>query len=346
MWKPRKTKIALNSPEYFFTAAQQHEKLQQKLHMQALQQQHSRRESVSTNASHSTLAEEIEIPKHHVVEEIDMDLKTPTAGRMSMKGEADGEENTSTKSHDADEFNLATKQSLPPAGPMERLLHSLLRKVTDVERGAPTVMAEEYEKLNQRLQALEKEKMAFIEAHAALLTIRNDDLCNLIKVRGLLAEERREHAAIRKLRDEDLENVLVLREKLAHATWSKPQQHPAPQQQRRSSGSRSPTPRQSRSVGDDLWQQARTAAMEQRVLELERANSELRAQKEPVGAGDVLRRVESMFDDSLKHREKMASRVQQLRSEKEALQREVSVLEDRNTELEALVERLQRDTSL
>lgn len=249
----------------------------------------------------------------------EMDLKTPTV-RAGMVVES------------MDPDDEPEKKDWEPAGPMQHLLQSLLRKVTDVERGRPTVMAEDYEKLQKRASALESD-------YTALLAIRNEDLVNLIKVRDVLADERREHAAIRKLRDEDLHNVLVLREKLAEATWSRPQQG-------RPSVMTSLTPitRMSRSDGDDLWQQARTAAMEQRILELEKANKVLRAESLTGGSGtgDVLSRMEMMFEDALKQREKIATRLQQLRSEKEVLQKEVALLEDRNGELEALVERLQR----
>ncbi|KIX06351.1 uncharacterized protein Z518_04327 [Rhinocladiella mackenziei CBS 650.93] len=305
MWQPKKVVVKESDPPSELRQSQ-------------------RRMSVSTENSNSTLA--LDSPEEEV------DLKTPTVPKNMV------ESTTSTVIDDVHEPLL--KPEL--AGPMEKLLYSLLRQVATVERGHPTIMAEDYDKLQQRVTELEAEKTSVVENYHALLAIRNEDLLNLIKVRDMLAEERREHTAIRKLRDEDLENVLVLREKLAQATWTKP----------RGSSTTRLSYRQSRTEGDDLWQQAKTAAMEQRILELENANKELRARAQaPAQAsgltggptGDIIHRVETMFEEGLKYREKMAIKIQQLRSEKEALQKDVAALEDRNTELEALTERLQRN---
>ncbi|KAJ9604238.1 hypothetical protein H2200_011072 [Cladophialophora chaetospira] len=328
LWHPKKRTLTLNSREHFLVAAKQHDELHHSLELQR-----SRSESVNSDDTHATLAEE----EGHDAPE--MDLKTPTVPRHTV-------------AH-------ATELGLQAAGPMSQLLQSLLLRVADVERAQPTVMAEDYATMQSRLAELERENNATLQSHKDLLAIRNEDLVNLIRVRGLLADERREHAAMRKLRDEDLENVLILRGKLAKATWSgKMQIATSPTMKRQSylgGGPTTPTlpPRMSRTSSDDLWQQAKKAALEQRVLELEKANAELKATQSSVStatpiatAGDlVLSRVESMFEDSLKQREKMATKVQQLRSEKEGLQKEVASLEDRNSELEALVERLKRGTS-
>lgn len=90
--------------------------------------------------------------------------------------------------------------------------------------------------------------------------------------------------------------------------------------------------------------------MEHRILELEAANKELseHATKGSV-SGDVstmMTRMETIFDESMKHREKMATKMQQLRSEKEALQKEVGLLEDRNAELESVIGRMQRNLGI
>ena len=53
-----------------------------------------------------------------------------------------------------------------------------------------------------------------------------------------------------------------------------------------------------------------------------------------------------MVEDGLRHRERMATKVQQLRSEKESLQKELASLEDRDGELEALMERSKRGASI
>ncbi|KIW33206.1 uncharacterized protein PV07_00075 [Cladophialophora immunda] len=340
LWQPKKRTLHLNSREHFLVAAKQHREVHQSLEMQR-----SRSESVATDDSHATLAEDAS-----TIDQADMDLKTPTV--------------TGLRVSDEPEEQLVGNPALPfeSTGPMSDLLHSILLRVADVERSHPTIMSKDYDQLQSRITELERENQAILRNHADLLSLRNEDLSNLIKVRDLLAEERRGHAAMRKLRDEDLENVLMLRGKLAKATWSGRLQSSQPQDRRSVLGGGATTPlpqRLSRSDSDDLWQQARTAAMEQRVLELEKANTELRTQSMTApntgaislasGAtgGDVLlNRVETMFEDSLRHREKMATKVQQLRSEKEALQKEVATLEDRNAELEALVERLKRGVNL
>ena len=299
LWHPKKNLVAIIDSE---------------LSMEQMQLE--RRDSISTENSNSTLALDL----HNE----ELDLKTPTIRQKVLE--------STTPNFSDDTSDLPAINEM--AGPMEHLLQSLLRQVVVAERSRPTIMADNYARLQRRLDALEAEKRGWIDRHEALLILRDDDLTSLVQVRGLLANERREHAAIRKLRDDDLDNVFVLREKLAQATWSKLQR---------------PTPavasvRQSRTEGDDLWQVAKTAAMEQRILELEKANKELRAQMTESGTGGIISRVENMFEDSLKHREKMATKVHQLRSEKEGLQKEVATLEDRNTELEAVIERLQRNT--
>lgn len=279
-----------------------------------------RRYSASTQNSSSTLA----LDPAEVVQQ-ELDLKTPTVGtRLDHPAPPEGVHN------DANHTS---------AGPMEQLLRSLFRKVTDAERRQPTIMAEDYARLRQRVDELEAENHTWAERYQTYFAVRDEDLTNLLKVRDLLAQERREHAAMRQLRDEDLENVLMLREKLAKATWSRPSLA-------RSASTSSA--RQSRTEGDDLWRAAKTAAMEHRILELEAANEVLRAQiatssnAKPAESTLVVARMETMFEDSLKYREKMATRVQQLRSEKDALQKEVAALEDRNLQLEAKLESSQR----
>ncbi len=332
LWNTKKRTIALNSREHFQVAAKQHHELHQTLELER-----TRSESVASDDTHATLAGEDD------GYEAEMDLKTPTAARHRFPKEAE--------------------LDLHSVGPMSQLLHSLLLRVADVERAQPTVMADDYAAQQIRLTDLEREYQSILKAHNDLLTLRNDDLMNLIKVRDLLAEERHEHAAMRKLRDDDLENVLILRDKLAKATWSTTMQvATSPARDRRSCmGPMTPRPmtptkpqRSSRPSSDDLWQQAKTAAMEQRVSELEKANAELRAAQvasSAAGAGaatgdTLLTRVENIFEDSLKQRERMATKVQQLRSEKDVLQKEVVKLEDRNNDLEVVVERLKRGASI
>jgi hypothetical protein len=336
MWDLKKKKsLTLNSKEHFLVAAKSHRDLHQTLEMQRRLS-----ESVASEDSHATLADEQSDGDD--AHDMDMDLKTPTVPRMSA--------------------SIDSPIDFQAAGPMSKLLHSLLQRVANVERAQPTIMAEDHTSLQDRIVELERENSSMLRSYNDLLALRNDDLMNLIKIRGLLADERHEHAAMRRLRDEDLENVLILREKLAKDTWSGKLQNStpsaSPQMERRNTVNN----RNSRPVSDDLWQQAKTAAMEQRVLELEKANAELRAAAvatpatvptaghpmAPIfsGGGELMTRVETMFEDSLRQREKMASKVQQLRSEKEQLQKEVHTLEDRNGELEVLVERLKRSVNV
>jgi hypothetical protein len=291
------------------------------------------------NMLEATLADE-EVRQREV--EVEMDLKTPTVPSMQVPAPF-----------------VVPKQDSQDLGSMSHLLQNLLQQVQSLESGRPTVMASEHFALQTKLAALEENHSNTLQSYNELLILRNGDLENLIKVRGLLAEERREHAAIRQLRDDDLENVLSLREKLAKATWS----GKMPMQEHRKSlvGGSTVGNRASKSDSSDLWQQAKSAAMEQRILELEKANDELRAQVGSPGPvvssaptvhsaiaidPNMMSRVEVMFEDNLRQREKMATKVQLLRSEKDALQKEVASLEDRNGELEALVERLKRGVSV
>ena len=257
----------------------------------------------SVNSEHSTLAYE---PETH------LDLKTPTVMDPTFALKAQHAANTHV-------------------GPLEQQLLSLMSKVALIERAQPTVMAEDYQELSAKVAALEAEKATWQQRHEALYTLRDEDLANLIKVRCLLADERREHTAIRKLRDDDLHNVIELRNKLAQATWTKPEGW------QRSA-------RQSRNEGHDLWQAAKMAAMEQRVLELEKHNEELIAHAAPSHSsnGNDFLKLELLLEENLRYREKMAMKVQTLRSEKEALQKDLARLEDANGELEAKFERLQR----
>lgn len=107
-----------------------------------------------------------------------------------------------------------------------------------------------------------------------------------------------------------------------------------------------------------MWQMAKSAAMEHRALELEKANEELLTElsamkKENENLKAVPKstttvdvdRLEAIHEDHARHREKMAQRMQQLRSEKEILQRELSRREDECAEFQAKIDRLQRGLS-
>ncbi|PGH18430.1 hypothetical protein AJ79_00499 [Helicocarpus griseus UAMH5409] len=177
-------------------------------------------------------------------------------------------------------------------GPLEQQLSALMSKIIFLERENPTISVsqEEYEALQERVKVLEAEKAAQAKRHEALFALRDEDVANLIKVRVLLAAERREHAAFRKLRDDDIHNVIILRGKLAEAT----RKLDSPE---RSSGQGPQTPpRRPKSISpierrdtSDLFQAAKNAALEQRALELEKANEDLMAQLAAVNQNTAFR---------------------------------------------------------
>lgn len=270
---------------------------------------------------------------------MELDLKTPTIPRkiIDTYGKLG-----SQKSSRADEPPT-------PSGPLELQLLALLSKIKLIEHDRPTVMADEFKQMQDRVTALENEKKTWQKRHEALYALRDEDLANLIKVRGMLAKERREHDGLKKLRDDDLKNLIEIRGKLAEATWSKPRSTPDRSDSTRTSF------RQSMQVGGDLWQSAKTAALEQRLLELEHANATLKQQlggKGGVGIADSVHpaamgsapasNLEGIFESTVRHRERSAVKVQQLRSENETLRKEVARLEDKAADLEDEVHRLRR----
>ncbi|RAO74164.1 uncharacterized protein BHQ10_010176 [Talaromyces amestolkiae] len=179
-----------------------------------------------------------------------------------------------------------TQQNFP-TGPLSTQLHTLLSQLTLLESSSPTVMASDYTALQHRLTLLQTENATLLSNRESLFSLRDEDVSNLIKIRTLLAQERRQHEALQKLRDDDLQNVIELRNKLAQATWAN---HSRAASSSVSSSTSSPSASsisyrrmekaQSVSVSsnqnNDLWQTAKTAALEQRVLELESANADLR----------------------------------------------------------------------
>lgn len=175
-------------------------------------------------------------------------------------------------------------QRTETTGPLAEHLHSLLSQVSIIESQSPTIMAADYTALQNRISTLEDEKASLLERREALFSLRDEDVSNLIKIRALLAKERREHDAIRKLRDDDLQNVIELRSKLAQATWANQSRSSSPSaihtpasiSHKRMEKAQSVSVSVSPSQSNDLWQTAKTAALEQRVLELESANADLR----------------------------------------------------------------------
>ena len=209
--------------------------------------------------------------------------KTPTAVQHVREIDVDAED---SKSEAQDQDAEQEMEELPAPhvpGPLEQQLLSLMSKVMFLERENPTIAVspEEYRVLQDRVTTLEAEKLQWNKRHEALFVLRDADVENNIKVRGLLAKERYDHEAMKKLRDDDLANVLVLRSKLAEAT-RRPQRVDGPSPP--SSAARgSSTPRERprsivmerRDTSNEIFQAARNAALEQRALELEKANEAL-----------------------------------------------------------------------
>ncbi|KAF2476276.1 uncharacterized protein BDR25DRAFT_252183 [Lindgomyces ingoldianus] len=283
----------------------------------------------------------------------------------------------------------------PPhiAGPLEKQLAALMKTLVFMERENPTVAVtpEEYKELKGQVKALEEEKKTWHKRHEALFALRDEDVDNNIKIRGMLAKARRELEGMTKLRDDDLVNLQAVRSKLAEATRKL-------DRSQLSNGRTSPARGRPGSMllerrdTTDLFAVAKAAALEQRAMELERRNSSLLSQLESLKGGasidDINRmtahkawkdtvsdleaklkakdaelarlrtsggsatgsadwhRMESIHEEHASYREKVGGRMQQLRSEKEMLQRELHRKEEENHALEAKVQNLQRRVSL
>ncbi|KAI8937590.1 hypothetical protein NX059_005304 [Plenodomus lindquistii] len=164
-------------------------------------------------------------------------------------------------------------------GPLESQLAALMSKLIYIEQENPTVSVtpEEYKETLARLKALEDEKKVWWKRHEAIWALRDEDVENNIKIRGLLAKARRELEATKVLRDEDLINVQVVRSKLAEKTRELERLQA---QTGRSSPNRDRRPGSylERRGTVDLFTAAKVAALEQRALELEKRNSDLVAQ--------------------------------------------------------------------
>ncbi|XP_014561229.1 hypothetical protein COCVIDRAFT_87303 [Bipolaris victoriae FI3] len=277
-------------------------------------------------------------------------------------------------------------------GPLESQLAALMSKLIHIEQTNPvaSVTPEEFLEMKNRLKALEEEKKVWWKRHEAIWSLRDEDVENNIKIRGMLAKARRELEATQKLRDEDLVNVQIVRSKLAEKTRELERlqaQSPA--------GRISPNrPRMSsfleRRDTTDLFTAAKIAALEQRALELEKRNSDLveqlgasqnggidhlnrttahqawkgtvtdletkiRAQdaelqrlRSGAGAGAAtptswdFQRLENLMEEHANYREDVGGKMQALRSEKEALMRDLHRKENDCHVLEQKVRSLQR----
>lgn len=172
-------------------------------------------------------------------------------------------------------------------GPLESQLAALMSKLIYIEQENPvaSVTAEEYKETLARLKALEEEKKTWWKRHEAIWALRDEDVENNIKIRGLLAKTRRELEAMKVLRDEDLVNVQIVRSKLAEKTRELDR---VQAQAGRSSPNRRPGSYLERRGTIDLFTAAKVAALEQRALELEKRNSDLVAQLGGAPAGSSI----------------------------------------------------------
>jgi hypothetical protein len=188
----------------------------------------------------------------------------------------------------ADELNDEPVSPAPAPhvpGPLESQLAALMSKLIYIERADPVVSVEpaEYQELTTRLKKVEEEKEQLWERHTAIWVLRDEDLQNNIKIRGLLAQKDRQLEAMTALRDEDLANVQLVRIKLAEKTRDV-------ERLQSQAGTRSPTRGRpgsfiERRATNDLFAAAKSAALEQRVLELEKRNSDLVTQVETLRGG-------------------------------------------------------------
>ncbi|KAJ4358615.1 uncharacterized protein N0V89_003199 [Didymosphaeria variabile] len=192
--------------------------------------------------------------------------------------------------------NIIERPSAAPAsrramGPLESQLAALMDKVSQIESNNPiaSVTPADYATMKARLETLEAEKKTWQKRHEAIWALRDEDVENNIKIRGVLAKTRRSLEAMTALRDEDLANVQAVRLKLAEATKQvdrlRSQGPPASGRASPNRGGRPPSMFLERRDTTDLFAAAKAAALEQRALEMEKRNSDLRAQIETLKGG-------------------------------------------------------------
>ncbi|KAF2270978.1 hypothetical protein CC78DRAFT_527938 [Lojkania enalia] len=171
-------------------------------------------------------------------------------------------------------------------GPLEQQLASLMSKLIFMERENPivSITPEEYQVVTKRLKALEEEKKAWTKRHEAIWALRDEDVDNNIKIRGMLAKARRELEGMTKLRDDDLVNLQIVRGKLAEATRKIERMESSNGRSSPHRGHRSSLLLERRDT-TDLFAAAKAAALEQRALELEKRNQDLLNQIEHLKRG-------------------------------------------------------------
>ncbi|KAL6712536.1 hypothetical protein ACN47E_000413 [Coniothyrium glycines] len=171
-------------------------------------------------------------------------------------------------------------------GPLESQLAALMSKLVFMEQSNPSISVEpeEYEEMQARLKGLEEEKKTWWKRHEAIWALRDEDVENNIKIRGMLAKARRDLEGMTKLRDEDLVNVQVVRSRLAEKTRELERLQA---QTGRTSPSRGRPNSffERRGTATDLFTAAKVAALEQRALDLEKRNSDLLSQLQSARSG-------------------------------------------------------------
>ncbi|KAF2751766.1 hypothetical protein M011DRAFT_473079 [Sporormia fimetaria CBS 119925] len=262
--------------------------------------------------------------RHRVDQSLDDDShsRTSTLGKDDQDFEFPEKTPTSLpkKTTPIDDIHLASSNPEPPSspepphipGPLETQLMALMSKLIFMERANPTVSItpEDYNALTTELASLRAEKATWNKRHEALFALRDEDVENNIKIRGLLAKARRDLEAMTKLRDDDLSNLLLVRGKLAEATRKLEKLEavqPAQGGSVAGGGRASPVSRHGRPGSVimerrgtmDLFTAAKTAALEQRALELEQRNMELlgRIERLKGGAGSGTADTGSSIDE-------------------------------------------------
>jgi DNA repair exonuclease SbcCD ATPase subunit len=162
-----------------------------------------------------------------------------------------------------------------------------MSKLVFMERANPVVSVtpEEYAELTAELKTLREEKKTWQKRHEALFALRDEDVENNIKIRGMLAKARRDLEGMTKLRDDDLVNLQAVRSKLAEATRKLDRLEAQGGRSSPSRGGRPGSMMMDRRGTMDLFAAAKAAALEQRALELEQRNMDLQSQIEQLKGG-------------------------------------------------------------
>ncbi|KAK3079796.1 hypothetical protein LTS18_003891, partial [Coniosporium uncinatum] len=141
----------------------------------------SRRHSMSSNQTNSTLAEQ----------EQEMELKTLITAYIQV----DAPQPAANEATDII-LDLAPVNTASATGPLETQLLSLLTSIRSVEHSRPTIMAIDYARLQDRITVLEAETQGLQVRYHALQALRVNGLSNLLCIRDQLAASRHETTTI------------------------------------------------------------------------------------------------------------------------------------------------------